>query len=498
MKNETLTDNIKKTNYYIFFTKLKFEKKENIKINNDKGKLRIIKNLNLSPLVLSFEPDEKNKKNDSFNKIEKKSIHNNIFKNKLSAKIKSLDQKRLKLIKKKLSLNRVITNNTNNTFEYYKEDKSNDILNKINQNKINLFIEHKKIDFSNEKNLSSNKMKKIENKSSYIDFENSVKFKTIFTKFNNNKVNNFVPEEKSHYFEVFSSKYNNKKKEEEIKNNLNNKNKLFTNEEISRVEFYKFGSYNVKKNKKYFETETISNLNNILLENKNNKIFTKTENSKISNNSFKPIFDTKKNQRINIKFMMQKIKNNPKNIPIFNKLLNKKEELSTSNDFQNNNKYYKNSNGVKYSPINLNMLAKIPNRIIPIDSHGYEYKTFKLNNNELLRNKNKYSNSLKQNFWDIKLLRKQFLDKYHSNNITRNNSKKYFNNDNKTIQNNKYKTFYRPHDNNLNDIENLDINNNNDFIKNKQVLFLSGKKNRKKRFLELKKSNMIQIHLISI
>ena len=42
MKNETLTDNIKKTNYTKSFIKLKSENKKTSKIYSDKGKIRII------------------------------------------------------------------------------------------------------------------------------------------------------------------------------------------------------------------------------------------------------------------------------------------------------------------------------------------------------------------------------------------------------------------------------------------------------------------------
>ena len=473
MKNETLTDNIKKTNYTKSFIKLKSENKKTSKIYSDKGKIRIIQTLSLSPLALSFGPDEKNKKNELY-KTDKNSPINNILKNKFITKNKLLEKGKLKLIKNKFSLSKIFVNNT---FESNKENKFINILNCINQNQNqnNLFIEHKKIDFSNVINFPYNKKKKVKNKS-YIHSDNSTKYKTIFTKYNNTNINNISPEEQSCYFEVFSSKYKNKK-EEENKNISNNKNKLFKNEEISKIELHRFVPHSTKKNKKYFQTETTSNLNSIFSENKNGQFFNKTENSKNYNNSFKPIFNSKnKKRKINLKLMIQKLKN---------KLL--------SDVAKNKNSYYKNGNRVKYSPIDLNLLAKIPNRIIPIDNHGNEIKEFKININSTLANKNKF-NSLKQNFGDIKHLR-QFLNHYHSNNISRNNSKKILNFDNRIIQNNNFKTFYKNNDNHLNDIGSSNIKINNDYIKNKKIHFLSGKINRTKRVLEFKK---IQINVISV
>ena len=92
------------------------------------------------------------------------------------------------------------------------------------------------------------------------------------------------------------------------------------------------------------------------------------------------------------------------------------------------------------------MFAKIPNRIMPIDNHGNEYNRHN-NKRKSINNSNNLFNVLKQSFADIKILRKQFLDIYHSNQITRNNSKKTFDNDNNTkitvSKNRMFKTFYK-------------------------------------------------------
>jgi hypothetical protein len=170
---------------------------------------------------------------------------------------------------------------------------------------------------------------------------------------------------------------------------------------------------------------------------------------------------------------LQKIQNNPiNNIPIFTRFLNSKKEISL--DTLPLTKF-KNILSIKYSPINLNMLAKIPNRLVLIDNHGNEFKGFKYKKNRLIKNPINKFNGIKQNITEIGVLRKQFLDIYYSNNITRNNSKKNIGSDNKKInivQKNMYKTFYKNIQNNLSK-EDKSNKKQIDFIINRNNYFLS-------------------------
>lgn len=472
----TLISSIKKTNYYNFSIKKNNENKKSINSSNNKRKLEFIQTVNISPLAQSFEPEEKKNKNGLLIGLYKNLTNIKVLNNKL--KNKYLQKGKLKIVNNKLSFSGV---STNNTFE-------SNIINSFNQkNNNNFFIDHKKIIFSNSINypMNKNKKNKVKNKS-YINFENANKYKTIFTKYNtSSNKNKNIFEEPNYYFEVFSSKYNKNKKEEKNISELNNQ--LFNNEEINKVEFHKFHS-STKRNKKYYDTEISSNSDNIYLENKQNyRNFLNIKNMKIFSDSYKP---KKKDSKVNLKFIIQNIKNKSiNNIQIFDKFLNNKNYY-----MKKYYKHYKNNNRVKYSSIDLNILAQIPNRIMPIDNHGNEINDFKYNKKKLIQNDNIKFNSLKQSFGDIKILRKQFLD-FHSNNITRNNSKKILDIDNIKITKNRiFKTFYQTNTNylNLNNEEKLNQ------TKNRKNYFLSGKIRKKtKKFLNLKTSDNIEINFIS-
>ena len=157
-------------------------------------------------------------------------------------------------------------------------------------------------------------------------------------------------------------------------------------------------------------TET-SNINSIFLKNTKNLNFSAGKKVKVNdiNNLYKPAYYYKMKNRIkNIKLILQKIKNNPiDNIPSFTKYLNNKKDISLDNTPFNKDKIYKNYNGIKYLPININMFAKIPNRIMPIDNHGNEYNG-RNNKRKSINNSNNLFNVLKQSFPDIKILRKKF------------------------------------------------------------------------------------------
>ena len=102
-----------------------------------------------------------------------------------------------------------------------------------------------------------------------------------------------------------------------------------------------------------------------------------------------------------------------------------------------------------------------------------------------MKKKNNASNQLKQSFGDIKLLRKQIYNIYHSNEITRYNSKK--NSEREEIKttiskNKKNKTFCKCSISDLNE---------KDFSKRKSIIkrnYLSGKLTRRiKRIYDFRK-----------
>ena len=451
--NETLINSIKKKKYYNIFIKPKSENKKNIKKTDNKRKIKIIQALNISPLTLSFEPDEKNNSNSLFNNIGNFSKKINVFSAKLGNSYKYIRKGKIKFIKHKLSFSKA---STNNTLESNKEKKTFKLIKgNLENDKDNLIVEHKKIDFSDPINypLNKNKKPKLKNKS-HMNLDSSQKYKTIFTKYNNNNNKNIL-EEPNYYLEKFSSKYNNNKiKKEEIK--CIERNNLFGNEALNKAEFYKYDS--IYKRNKYFKTESSTNTNNTT--------YNKSKNIKNYPNFLK-------NKKINLKLFLQKIQNNPiNNIPIFTRFLNSKKEISL--DTLPLTKF-KNILSIKYSPINLNMFAKIPNRLVLIDNHGNELKGFKYKKNRLIKNPiNKY-NDIKQNITEIGVLRKQFLDIYNSNNITKNNSKKNLVSDNKKIniaKKNMYKTFYKNIQKGLSK-EDKSNKKQIDFINNRNNHFLS-------------------------
>ena len=254
--NETLINSIKKKKYYNIFIKPKSENKKNIKKTDNKRKIKIIQTLNISPLTLSFEPDEKNNTNNLFNNKENISKKKSVFSAKLGNSYKYIRKGKIKFIKHKLSFSKA---STNNTFEYNKEKKTFKLIIGNQENdKNNLIVEHKKIDFSNPINypLNKNKKAKLKNKS-HMNLDTPQKYKTIFTKYNNNKNKNIL-EEPNYYLEKFSSKYNNnnKNKNEEIK--YIERNNLFGNEALNKAEFYKYDS--IYERNKYFKTESSTNI----------------------------------------------------------------------------------------------------------------------------------------------------------------------------------------------------------------------------------------------
>jgi hypothetical protein len=389
------TENRKNNNCFNnLFIKQKCHNISNLYINdNNSNNIDNMKYLNLCSLT----PQKTS--NNVFNEKESSKKYFLIDKNKNKCKT-NIKREKNSIIKKKLSFyNNYNSNNENN----YKK-----ILNDCNiDDKINFILQHKKINFSKlNKNMyyrkTDNKYKKKKNQS-FIESAKT-KYKTVLTKYNT-KIgkNSFLPQESNHQFEIFSSKYNN--------NNL----------EFNKLPFYE------QKQPKYFRTENSSSINtNIFLESKANYIsFPNLENIKIFNTP--KLFISNQNQNlINFKFIFEKIKNNKLHNKYITRLLNIKNELSLDHVFIKDKKDVQKKEGVKYSAVNLNQLAQIPNRIMPIDNHGKELdglKSFKNSKKRIMKKKNNASNQLRQSFGDIKLLRRQICNNYHSNEITRHNSK---------------------------------------------------------------------------
>ena len=460
-----------------------------------------IQTLNFSPITSSFGNKNISKRNNLLTKIRLNTeTDNNNLNNNLLINNKSIQtENNLKIIKNKLSNSRI---STNNTFESNNEVKIKKIKKGMIEHDINniLFTDNK-INVLNSKNNTENNinLNKLKN-NSYVNIETPNKYKTILTKFNSNfsKIQN-TTEEPNFNFDIFLSKYNIKQeKEKKIKNF---KQTLFMNEEINKVNFHKL-SLRAKEDKKYFNTELLSNIRNkIPLKKKANDInFPNHDNIKIFNNLFKRVIYEQKSDK---KLIFEKIKNNSsKRIKtISNELKNKNMKKNISLDRLSKKRYgnLKKINGVKYSAINLNMWLNIPNRIIPIDNHGNE---FNYTNKRKLNKNNKFY-SLKQGFNDIKSLRKLFLNNLNDKRI---NTGRFLNNnlydDNmKTIITKKHmhKTFYKNIVTDLNNEKNL-IKINKKSISSNKNYYLLKKFNKKINgsLLNLKKPNKMELKFISI
>ena len=196
---------------------------------------------------------------------------------------------------------------------------------------------------------------------------------------------------------------------------------------------------------------------------------------------YSPKYITSNQNVLNLKYIFDKIKNNKLKNKYISRLLNIKNEFSLDNTILKEKKNEKKKEGVKYSAINLNMLAQIPNRIMPIDNHGKEFdgfNSFRTIKNKLIKNNKNASNQVKLSFGDLKLLRKKIFNIYHSNEVTRHNSQK--NSDRETLQttvpkNKMYKTFYKC---SISDLNEKDMSKRNINIRRN---YLSGKLVRKKR-----------------
>ena len=396
--NENL---LKKMNNKFAFPNLIINQKEitikeqdNIDISND-----------FSPLAFSFSLDQKiiNK----YSKIAKKNstgqngVNNKILNTKLIRKYNNLlsrkngESIKIKLFNKATSTSDSFDNSFNN-----KEMKSNYLIKSFNMNKDlnDCLIAHNRIFLlSKIKNTRMNNQNK-NNQNIIINSlkksDSSHKYQTIFSKNNLiEKKDDEKPQELIQNFELLSSKYsmNELIKIDKPKKLLTPKNEII-NKEINNI-IRNTELQNKTTNEKYIKTEEskISKNNTIILMPKYVQM-PNLENLKNFQRNSRPIFycqkdSVKKNINLMIqnnknekylklgeiaaKFWNKSNKNNRNNINNINILFNKKNLKQKEKE---KNTY---SNGMKYSSINLNGFANIPNRLIKFDKHGNKMNTSK-------------------------------------------------------------------------------------------------------------------------
>ena len=396
--NENL---LKKMNNKFAFPNLIINQKEitikeqdNIDISND-----------FSPLAFPFSLDQKiiNK----YSKIAKKNstgqngVNNKILNTKLIRKYNNLlsrkngESIKIKLFNKATSTSDSFDNSFNN-----KEMKSNYLIKSFNMNKDlnDCLIAHNKIFLlSKIKNSRMNNQNK-NNQNIIINSlkksDSSHKYQTIFSKNNLiEKKDDEKPQELIQNFELLSSKYsmNELIKIDKPKKLLTPKNEII-NKEINNI-IRNTELQNKTTNEKYIKTEEskISKNNTIILMPKYVQM-PNLENLKNFQRNSRPIFycqkdSVKKNINLMIqnnknekylklgeiaaKFWNKSNKNNRNNINNINILFNKKNLKQKEKE---KNTY---SNGMKYSSINLNGFANIPNRLIKFDKHGNKMNTSK-------------------------------------------------------------------------------------------------------------------------
>ena len=396
--NENL---LKKMNNKFAFPNLIINQKEitikeqdNIDISND-----------FSPLAFYFSLDQKiiNK----YSKIAKKNstgqngVNNKILNTKLIRKYNNLlsrkngESIKIKLFNKATSTSDSFDNSFNN-----KEMKSNYLIKSFNMNKDlnDCLIAHNRIFLlSKIKNTRMNNQNK-NNQNIIINSlkksDSSHKYQTIFSKNNLiEKKDDEKPQELIQNFELLSSKYsmNELIKIDKPKKLLTPKNEII-NKEINNI-IRNTELQNKTTNEKYIKTEEskISKNNTIILMPKYVQM-PNLENLKNFQRNSRPIFycqkdSVKKNINLMIqnnknekylklgeiaaKFWNKSNKNNRNNINNINILFNKKNLKQKEKE---KNTY---SNGMKYSSINLNGFANIPNRLIKFDKHGNKMNTSK-------------------------------------------------------------------------------------------------------------------------
>ena len=396
--NENL---LKKMNNKFAFPNLIINQKEitikeqdNIDISND-----------FSPLAFSFSLDQKiiNK----YSKIAKKNstgqngVNNKILNTKLIRKYNNLlsrkngESIKIKLFNKATSTSDSFDNSFNN-----KEMKSNYLIKSFNMNKDlnDCLIAHNRIFLlSKIKNTRMNNQNK-NNQNIIINSlkksDSSHKYQTIFSKNNMiEKKDDEKPQELIQNFELLSSKYsmNELIKIDKPKKLLTPKNEII-NKEINNI-IRNTELQNKTTNEKYIKTEEskisknntiilmpkyvqMPNLENLINFQRNSRPIFYCQKDSVKKNINLMIQNNKNEKYLKLgevaaKFWNKSNKNNRNNINNINILFNKKNLKQKEKE---KNTY---SNGMKYSSINLNGFANIPNRLIKFDKHGNKMNTSK-------------------------------------------------------------------------------------------------------------------------
>ena len=396
--NENL---LKKMNNKFAFPNLIINQKEitikeqdNIDISND-----------FSPLAFSFSLDQKiiNK----YSKIAKKNstgqngVNNKILNTKLIRKYNNLlsrkngESIKIKLFNKATSTSDSFDNSFNN-----KEMKSNYLIKSFNMNKDlnDCLIAHNRIFLlSKIKNTRMNNQNK-NNQNIIINSlkksDSSHKYQTIFSKNNLiEKKDDEKPQELIQNFELLSSKYsmNELIKIDKPKKLLTPKNEII-NKEINNI-IRNTELQNKTTNEKYIKTEEskisknntiilmpkyvqMPNLENLINFQRNSRPIFYCQKDSVKKNINLMIQNNKNEKYLKLgevaaKFWNKSNKNNRNNINNINILFNKKNLKQKEKE---KNTY---SNGMKYSSINLNGFANIPNRLIKFDKHGNKMNTSK-------------------------------------------------------------------------------------------------------------------------
>jgi hypothetical protein len=383
--NENLFNRIDKKDIY-----------PNIFIKNKEIKMRnrdfTTNSMDASPFEFSFSLEQNSNKIFN-NKIYSRNLipidfNKNMYNSKLLKKYKQLfnrrnnDNIKNKLFNRISSMNNESMENSNN-----KEKKINTSLiksfNKIKDKKDknnNFLIIHKKIFVLGRalKNKASNinlKNKRTKETNSLIISDKAKRYKTVFIKCNMDKIKlKEKSQESVQKFELFSSKYSNKLEESK---GTQTPRKLFTNDEIKKIEFL-----NNTFNDKYVNTDNSYKKNSLSVLLPKFIQMPNIENVKNFKKIYKPTFYCQKNDVKNkINLMLNKNKNNPFNKTILwnsHKVYKNRHKINVKNSLLNqiNEKSNSKINRIKYISVNLNNLTKIPNRLIQVDKYGNQIKQF--------------------------------------------------------------------------------------------------------------------------
>lgn len=367
-------------------------KRKEIKIRN---KDVIADSTDISPSAFSFSLEQKNIK--LIKSINKKDLINSYFNKKI------LDSK---YVKKQQNLyNRRNNENIKNKFfnkgtsmneslesSINKEKKNNTLIKSFNKTKDNNYlIIHKKIFFLNNKKPYENP-KKLDIKSTQrknkktllVNSASAKRYQTIFTKCITKEIKfKDKSQDPGHNFEHLSSKYNINNLEESKETQT--PRKMFSNEELKKTELN--NNHNNTMNENYLKTDSTVNHNHtcsVLLPKFVH--IPNLENLKNFKQNNKPTFYIQKNDvKEKINLIMQNNKNNYEK----NMFLNSNDVFKNKNKNNDrkpfvNKKFNKNklkTNGIKFVSVNLNGLAKIPNRIVKIDRYGNQIKNLINKNN---------------------------------------------------------------------------------------------------------------------